>query len=92
MNQSESAATRVEDAFVLSSLGWQHLFQDCAQEFQQAQVRAVAEWIEALTSMYHDAWQSWAAALPGGTHPLTRDHLHTLPSLAAAPLAPTTES
>lgn len=66
VNMSESSAARLQDAFLLSSLGWQHLFQNWAQEFQVAQLRAMGQWTGTLAFLYQDAWDRWIARFGGG--------------------------
>jgi len=66
MNAPESPPARLDDAFLLSSLGWQHLGQDWFRELQQAQLRAMGAWAQTLATLYQDGWDGWKARFGGG--------------------------
>lgn len=66
MNSSESPQARLQDAFLLSALGWQHLFQESVEKLQQAQLHAIGELTQAFVALYQDAWDRWTARFGGG--------------------------
>lgn len=66
MHKSESPQPRPQDAFLLSALGWQRLFQDSAEKLQQAQLHAMGELTQTFVALCQDAWDRWAARFGGG--------------------------
>ncbi|MBO9651430.1 MAG: hypothetical protein J7605_23250 [Variovorax sp.] len=66
MSNSESPQARLQDAYLLSVVGWQHLLQDSVEKLQQAQLHAWGEMTQTFVALYQDAWDRWTARFGGG--------------------------
>jgi hypothetical protein len=66
MNSSESPQAHLQDAYLLSALGWQRVFQDSLAQLQQAQLHAMGELTQHFVALYQDAWDQWTARFGGG--------------------------